>query len=107
MGSSEPIANTDLKRYSAGNRDFDVNIDGVAHYGLIPDFLQDLNNVGLKPEFLRPLFKSAEDYIKMWEKAVYRKDNPSQATYFTPVPKLNKISVIIDEIQSIDQNAMR
>ena len=28
-------------------RDFDYNLDGLAHYGLLPDMLQDLRNVGL------------------------------------------------------------
>ena len=28
-------------------RDFDYNLDGLAHYGMLPDMLQDLKNVGL------------------------------------------------------------
>jgi hypothetical protein len=42
----------------------------MAHYGLMPDFLQDLRNIGLTPPLLTPLFRSAEDYIKMWEMSV-------------------------------------
>ena len=61
--------NAPLRRHVFGNRDFDVNIDGVAHYGMLPDFLQDLKNVGLSGPDLAPLFHSAEDYIAMWEKA--------------------------------------
>ncbi len=61
--------NEPLKRCKAGNREWDYNMDGLAHYGLIPDFLQDCKNVGLSPQQLRPLFNSAEDYIQMWEKA--------------------------------------
>jgi len=49
-------------------RDFDVNVDGIAHYGMLPDFLQDLKNNGLSAEQLAPLFESAEAYIRMWEK---------------------------------------
>ena len=62
-GSNHP-----LTRSVAGRRDFDINIDGLAHYGLLPDFIQDLRNVGLTDQDLEPLFRSAEDYIKMWEK---------------------------------------
>jgi microsomal dipeptidase-like Zn-dependent dipeptidase len=61
-GNNEP-----LERYVIGERDFDVNIDGVAHYGMLPDLLQDVKNVGLTVEQLAPLFRSAEDYVRMWE----------------------------------------
>jgi microsomal dipeptidase-like Zn-dependent dipeptidase len=61
--------NQPLRRLKSGNRDWDFNTDGMAHYGLMPDFLQDLRNIGLTPAQLRYLFRSAEDYIQMWEKA--------------------------------------
>ena len=60
-------SNTPLSRSRADQRDFDINIDGVAHYGMLPDFFQDLKNVGLTAEDLLPLFRSAEDYIQVWE----------------------------------------
>ncbi len=62
-GSNEP-----LRRYRTGNRDWDFNLDGLAHYGLLPDLIQDLRNIGLPPGRLTPMFRSAEDYIEMWEK---------------------------------------
>jgi hypothetical protein len=68
QGPNEP-----LKRHVQGQRDFDVNIDGVAHYGLLPDFLQDVKNSGLTLEQLGPLFRSAEDYVQMWEKCERRR----------------------------------
>ena len=37
----------------------------MAHYGMFPDFLQDLKNVGLSAEDLAPLFRSAYDYVQM------------------------------------------
>lgn len=61
--------NEPMSRCKTGEREWDFNIDGLAHYGLIPDFLQDCKNVGLSPKQLKPLFNSAEDYIRMWEKA--------------------------------------
>jgi hypothetical protein len=69
MRAGSPPPNDPLRRHVFGNRDFDVNIDGVAHYGMLPDLLQDLRNVGLTASDLAPLFRSAEDYIRMWEKA--------------------------------------
>jgi microsomal dipeptidase-like Zn-dependent dipeptidase len=64
-GNNEP-----LRRARTGNRDWDFNTDGMAHYGLMPDFLQDLRNIGLSPGSLTPLFRSTEDYLQMWEKSV-------------------------------------
>lgn len=67
-GTNEP-----LRRYLFGNRDYDVNVDGVAHYGMLPDFLQDVANSHPRPSevgtYFSPLFSSAESYISMWEKA--------------------------------------
>jgi hypothetical protein len=48
------------------SRKFDFNKHGLAHVGLFPDFLADLTRVGLTEEDLKPLFRSAETYIKMW-----------------------------------------
>jgi microsomal dipeptidase-like Zn-dependent dipeptidase len=51
-----------------GPRDFDFNIDGLAHYGLLPDFFQDLKNIGLNASYLTPLFNSAYNFMRMWSK---------------------------------------
>ena len=60
--------NPPLERSFAGeHRDFDINLDGMAHYGMLPDLLQDIRNSGLTPEDFVPLFRSAYDYVQMWE----------------------------------------
>jgi microsomal dipeptidase-like Zn-dependent dipeptidase len=60
--------NTPLIRVKAGpRRDYDINLDGMAHYGMLPDFLQDLRNDGLTADDLAPLFRSAYDYVQMWQ----------------------------------------
>jgi hypothetical protein len=60
--------NIPLQRSFAGEmRDFDINLDGMAHYGMLPDLLQDMCNSGLTAEDLAPLFRSANDYVEMWE----------------------------------------
>jgi microsomal dipeptidase-like Zn-dependent dipeptidase len=65
--------NPPLVRSTAGpHRDFDINLDGMAHYGMLPDLLQDLRNIGLTAEDLTPLFRSANDYIEMWDKCEQR-----------------------------------
>jgi microsomal dipeptidase-like Zn-dependent dipeptidase len=52
----------------------DVNVDGLAHYGLLPDFVQDVRDQGVSLEELAPLFRSAEDFIRTWEKACRWRD---------------------------------
>ncbi|MFZ4857121.1 MAG: MopE-related protein [Desulfuromonadaceae bacterium] len=47
---------------------FDFNVDGLAHVGMFPDFIEDLRHLGLTTEALAPLFGSAEAYIRLWEK---------------------------------------
>ncbi len=65
--------NRPLTRSTAGERrDFDLNLDGMAHYGMLPDLLQDMCNVGLTAEDLAPLFRSASDYIETWDKCEHR-----------------------------------
>jgi len=72
--------NRPLTRSKAGpRRDFDYNVDGMAHYGMLPDFLQDLRNVGLTAEDLAPLFRSAYDYVEMWSACESRAANLSNA----------------------------
>jgi microsomal dipeptidase-like Zn-dependent dipeptidase len=56
-----------LLQYSFGNKTWDYNVDGLAHVGLYPDFIADLEALGLGDK-LGPLFNSAEAYVKMWEK---------------------------------------
>jgi microsomal dipeptidase-like Zn-dependent dipeptidase len=61
-------ANPPLRPYTMGQRTFDYNVDGFAHYGLLPDLLQDLKNIGLGAREFQALFSSAEAYITMWDK---------------------------------------
>ncbi len=60
-----------LQRERTGSRTFDINTDGVAHYGLIPDLLADMHQHGGGPA-LRSLFRSAEAYLRMWQLAYAR-----------------------------------
>jgi len=50
-------------------REYDYNLDGLAHYGLLPDMLQDLRNVGLTADAMASLFRSAEEYVGVWERS--------------------------------------
>ncbi len=58
-----------FERQTTGERQFDLNVDGVAHYGLYPDYLADLRQLPGGEEALRYLFRSAEAYLQFWENA--------------------------------------
>lgn len=60
--------NAPLSRCRTGQRDWDFNTDGLAHYGLLPDMLQDLANVGLPQDVMTALFASAEAYLDLWQR---------------------------------------
>jgi microsomal dipeptidase-like Zn-dependent dipeptidase len=45
---------------------YDFNYDGLPHAGLLPDFLADLRSV-VPAGYLRPIFRSAEGYLQVWE----------------------------------------
>ncbi len=55
-------------RQTTGNRTFDYNNEGVAHYGLMADHIEDMRQAGTDSAY-QALMKSAEAYLQMWERA--------------------------------------
>ena len=55
-------------RQRTGRRVFDLNTDGVAHYGLVADLLADVERRPGGHRALRTLFHSAEAYLDMWRR---------------------------------------
>ena len=62
--------NIPMKRCQLGFKQWDINYEGVAHYGLMPDFLQDLHNVGLNAPDMSVFFRSAEAFAQMWTRCL-------------------------------------
>uniref|UniRef100_UPI003D944669 sphingolipid ceramide N-deacylase n=1 Tax=Gordonia sp. B7-2 TaxID=3420932 RepID=UPI003D944669 len=61
---------TRIHRQVSGVRVFDVNRDGTAHYGLLPDWIESLR-VQAGPDgrmLVADLFRAAEAYVRMWER---------------------------------------
>lgn len=58
-----------FERERTGERTFDYNADGVAHYGLFPDLLADMQRRRGGRAAIRSLFGSAEAYLRMWARA--------------------------------------
>jgi len=55
-----------------GNRTIDFNEEGLVHIGLLPELLEDARRDAVSDADLEPVFRSAEGYIRMWEKAEQR-----------------------------------
>jgi microsomal dipeptidase-like Zn-dependent dipeptidase len=60
-------------RQVSGNRTFDLNRDGMAHYGLLADLLQDIRERSGSDAY-EAIMKSAEGYLQMWERAEANSD---------------------------------
>ena len=55
-----------------GDRTIDFNTEGMAHIGLMPELIEDARRGGATDADLEPLFRSAEGYVRMWERAEER-----------------------------------
>ncbi len=58
-----------VRKQRSGQRVYDINVDGVAHYGLYPDWLEDLERQA-GPAITTDMSRGAEAYLQMWERAV-------------------------------------
>jgi microsomal dipeptidase-like Zn-dependent dipeptidase len=58
-----------FSREQTGTRVFDLNKDGVAHYGLIPDLLADMQRTPQGRQAMALLFGSAQAYVDTWQRA--------------------------------------
>ena len=57
---------------SVGDRPIDFDQEGMLHIGLLPELIQDARADAQDDAALEPLFRSAEAYVRMWEKAEAR-----------------------------------
>jgi len=57
-----------LNRSHSGQRTWDINTDGVAQYGLYPDWIEDLRKLA-GDQIVNDMAKGAEAYVAMWERA--------------------------------------
>jgi hypothetical protein len=73
-----PIGGVRLAQQTSGLRaPFDINTEGVSHYGLFADWFHELRlaadevRPGLGDEIVREMLDGAETYLGLWERAVY------------------------------------
>lgn len=58
-----------VDKQRSGTRTYDVNTDGLAHFGLYPDWIEDLRRQAGE-EIIEDLVRGPEAYLQMWERAV-------------------------------------
>ena len=63
------ISGVRLGRSRIGDRDYDVNTDGVAHVGMLPDLIADFSALGVPMTDLAPLAGSAAGFVDLWSRA--------------------------------------
>jgi hypothetical protein len=60
---------TTVHEQRTGERAFDYAKEGVAHYGLYADWLNEVQKTG-GPKIRRDMLRGSEAYLEMWERAV-------------------------------------
>jgi hypothetical protein len=60
-----------IRKQTAGQRTWDINTDGVAQYGLYPDWIEDLGKVAGPDaaQITDDMTRGPEAYLQMWERA--------------------------------------
>ena len=64
-----------LTKCVTGAKTWYFNNDGMAHYGLLPDFIESCRKVGMTTAEQNAFFLSAERFAQMWEKCDVSKIN--------------------------------
>ncbi|MFA9430749.1 hypothetical protein [Egicoccus sp. AB-alg2] len=74
----EGFGGVSIDRQISGQRMFDVNVDGVAHYGLYPDWIEDLRRQAGE-DIVADLERGPETYLQTWERALGGTPNACRA----------------------------
>ncbi|WP_438043173.1 peptidase M19 [Sorangium sp. So ce128] len=65
------IAPVTFDRQVSGERVYDTDVDGMAHYGMVADWVEEVRLEGGEAA-LTALYSSAEAYLQMWERTLAR-----------------------------------
>ncbi|HWJ66114.1 MAG TPA: hypothetical protein VNT31_05530 [Nocardioides sp.] len=87
-----------IDRQQAGQRTWDINVDGVAQYGLYPDWVEDLRQVaeaqhaGDGQAIVDDMARGAEAYLQMWERTTgVAPDSCRNPALRKPVPTVREL----------------
>ncbi len=63
-----------FNKQKSGNQEYNLNDDGIAHYGLVADHLQDIREQ-TSSRVYESVMNSAEAYLQMWQRAEANTNN--------------------------------
>jgi hypothetical protein len=76
----------------SGKRVYDINVDGVAHYGLYPDWVEDLRRLA-GDAIVEDMARGAEAYLLTWERALgIKADSCSGGSALKPVRAFRRLA---------------
>lgn len=81
------LGGVQIDQQVSGERVYDINEDGVAHYGLYPDWIEDLRKQA-GDDIVKDLARGSESYLQMWERAYGIKPNACTHGSRLPASKL-------------------
>ncbi|MEU0111535.1 discoidin domain-containing protein [Streptomyces sp. NPDC006251] len=84
-----------LHRQVTGERTWDLNTDGAAHYGLVPDWIEDIRRVGGQ-DVVNDLLRGAESYLDTWRASENHEAETDLATGATPSASSSEWSLFTD-----------
>jgi hypothetical protein len=97
----------------SGERVYDINTDGVAHYGLYPDWLEDLKVQAGQP-IVDDLARGAEAYLQTWERATgvgndacRQPELRKKASFFTSLGKGTTVRQVLERAGQPNQRLDR
>jgi microsomal dipeptidase-like Zn-dependent dipeptidase len=62
------VTGAQMQRSQIGQKTFDINTDGLAHVGMLPDFIAHLSAMGVRDDELQPLLRSADGFVQTWKR---------------------------------------
>ena len=65
----EGFGGVTVHKQQSGTKTYDINVDGVAHYGLYADWVEDLRKIA-GDAIVEDMSMGAEAYLQMWERAI-------------------------------------
>lgn len=68
-GGAPVVYDGSLTKAKTGYREWDINSDGVAHFGLFPDYIKSWDSAGMTFQEKATFFRSAEYFAQMWHKS--------------------------------------
>ncbi|QYJ91478.1 ricin-type beta-trefoil lectin domain protein [Shewanella halotolerans] len=75
-----------IDKQQSGNRTYNYNLDGMAHYGMVADHLEDIRQQA-PARIYEAVMHSAEAYLQMWERAEANRSSD----YYDPLPTYVRI----------------